>query len=192
MGYTVYGGRCESFPVERVFCMKKMMWLVAGCMLAAGIAGCRYADGHNVRLVGNIDWDNPSLVLHYDEHGAPFAPREVLTVRFADRMLQCECFEDYSAFNLKSPYLRLSHKCDDSEWRYVCSILKGCRLEKWRVSYCPPPGVFICDGTFWSLKISWDGVEKGIYGDNEYPGNFDQFMRLKKYAMEHPAAVDRR
>ena len=166
--------------------MKTRMWLVVGCVLAAGIVGCRYADGHNVRLVGRIDWDNPSLVLCYDEHGAPFAPREILTVRFADRMLQCECFDDDFMFTEKQPYLQLSHKCNDSEWRYVCSLLKGCRIERWKWYYCDPG---VLDGTFWSLGISCDGMKKQVGGSNAFPDNFEQFLRLKKYAMEHPAAV---
>ena len=164
--------------------MKMGMWLVVGCMLAEGIVGCRYADGYDAGRVGKIDWDNPNLVLRYDEYGGPFLPREILTVRFADRMLKFEC-ED----GLESDHVRLNHKCTDAEWRFVLGILKGCHMEKWRVSYSPPPDVIILDGGGFDLEITYDGVKKGIYGYNESPDNFEQFLRLKKYAREHPAAV---
>ena len=116
---------------------KATLMILAAGMLTI-ISGCRYADAENQAdeyeppikispiLVGKIDWNNPHLVLCYDEGGAPSSPREILTIRFADRMLICECFNNDNTDSV--PYLRLRHKCKDPEWRYVCNILKKCHM----------------------------------------------------------------
>ena len=100
-------------------------------------------------------------------------------------MLQCECFNSDNTDSV--PYLRLRHKCNESEWRYVCNILKKCHIEKWSIDYVATD---VCDGTSWTLEIG-NGRKRTIrvHGFNAYPDNFDQFLKLKKYAMEHPAAM---
>ena len=176
---------------------KSAIITLAAGMITIVICGCRYANTENqadgyeppVKIstirVGKVDWNNPRLVLCYDEGGAPFSPREILTVRFADRMLMCECFNNGNTNSV--PYLRLRHQCKDSEWRYICNVLKRCHIEKWSVDYVD---TYACDGTSWILEIdSGEKETKRVHGFNAYPDNFKQFLQLKKYAIEHPTAI---
>ena len=178
--------------------MKTKTFLIASSIvIALGIVGCRYdrVERQEVALepavrihptkVGKINWNDPHLALVYDEGGDPFSPREILTLRFADRMLQCECFHDNNRYGV--PYLYLHHQCSTDEWRYMCSILNGCHMEQWSIDY---EATDICGGTSWTIEVFRDGMhEKRIHGFNAGPDNLAQFLTLKKFAMEHPAAI---
>ena len=172
-----------------------MMAIVVGIVL--GIVGCRYDTGESqkaalepaVRIspvkVGKIDWNDPLLALIYDESGDPHSPREILTLRFADRMLQCECFHDGNRYGV--PYLYLHHQCSNDEWRYICSILNGCKMGQWSTNY---EATDVCGGTSWSIEVLQEGtLRKRIHGYNAWPDNFEYFLKLKKFAMNHPAAI---
>jgi hypothetical protein len=178
--------------------MTKITKLAVMAVVVGSINGCRYLDAGlgvsqeeyepEVRIspvkVGKIEWGDKRLILRYDEGGAPFSPREVLTIRLGERILECECFD--GGENETSPYLTLHHKCNDAEWRYVCKVLRECHMEKWSVDYVAT-GVF--DGTSWVLELLRDGkVVKRVHGFNASPDNFKQFYKLKIFAMKHPAA----
>ena len=167
--------------------------------IAAGVVGCRYDEAENrenlvdpfestVRIsstkIGKIDWNDSNLALIYDEGGDPFSPREILTLRFADRMLQCECFYNDNRYGV--PYLYLHHRCTIDEWSYICNILKGCNMERWSTDY---EATGMCGGTSWTIELFRSGYTwKRIHGYNAGPDNFEQFLKLKKFAMKHPAA----
>ena len=53
-------------------------------------------------------------------------------------------------------------------------------LEEWRNDYSPERyGMFILDGTQWSLKLKYeDGKVREYAGDNVYPWNFGELCRL--------------
>ena len=178
--------------------MKTKSVVIAIVVVSASvIVGCRYdkvesredalepAVRTHPTKVGKINWNDPNLALVYDEGGTPFSPREILTLRFADRMLQCECFRDGNRYGV--PYLYLHHQCSKDEWQYICDILNGCHIEQWSIDY---EATGVCDGTSWSIEVLREGmIEKRIHGYNAGPDNWAQFLELKSFAMEHSAAI---
>ena len=58
--------------------------------------------------------------------------------------------------------------------------LKKIYIGEWRKNYSPSRfGYMVCDGTQWSLEITYkDGECYKIEGDNDYPYNFDELTEL--------------
>ena len=62
----------------------------------------------------------------------------------------------------------------------LLEYLRDMHLEEWRKDYSPERyGIYILDGTQWSLKLIYDdGKTREYEGDNVYPWNFGELCRL--------------
>ena len=57
--------------------------------------------------------------------------------------------------------------------------IESLQINKWKSKYQPPEEIMICDGTQWELDYKEAGKRcRHIYGDNEYPENWDEFMEI--------------
>ena len=62
----------------------------------------------------------------------------------------------------------------------LLEYLREMHLEEWRKDYSPEwYGMYILDGTQWSLKLTYDdGKTREYAGDNVYPWNYGELCRL--------------
>ena len=62
----------------------------------------------------------------------------------------------------------------------LLEYLRDMHLEEWRKDYSPERyGMYILDGTQWSLKLTYDDGKTMEYaGDNVYPWNYGELCRL--------------
>lgn len=62
----------------------------------------------------------------------------------------------------------------------LLEYLRDMHLEEWQKDYSPERyGMYILDGTQWSLKLTYDdGKTREYHGDNVYPWNFGELCRL--------------
>ena len=62
----------------------------------------------------------------------------------------------------------------------LLEYLRDMHLEEWQKDYSPERyGMYILDGTQWSLKLKYeDGKVREYAGDNVYPWNFGELCRL--------------
>ena len=62
----------------------------------------------------------------------------------------------------------------------LLEYLRDMHLEEWRKDYSPERyGIYILDGTQWSLKLIYDdGKTREYEGDNVYPWNFGELCRM--------------
>ena len=84
---------------------------------------------------------------------------------------------------LKRDTVMVLSELDDPEVetrKELLEYLRDMHLEEWRNDYSPERyGMFILDGTQWSLKLKYeDGKVREYAGDNVYPWNFGELCRL--------------
>lgn len=84
---------------------------------------------------------------------------------------------------LKRDTVMVLSELDDLEVetrKELLEYLRDMHLEEWRNDYSPERyGMFILDGTQWSLKLKYeDGKVREYAGDNVYPWNFGELCRL--------------
>ena len=66
--------------------------------------------------------------------------------------------------------------------------LENIHINRWRSQYQPED--VVCDGTHWGLEYKVSGKRcRHISGDNEYPDNFDELLKLIKKLV--PTAVNK-
>ena len=84
---------------------------------------------------------------------------------------------------LKRDTVMVLSELDDLEVetrKELLEYLRDMHLEEWQNDYSPERyGMFILDGTQWSLKLKYeDGKVREYAGDNVYPWNFGELCRL--------------
>ena len=66
----------------------------------------------------------------------------------------------------------------DEWYAFIDKLYDRLHIDKWKRNYRPDKCIFL-DGTFWDLKISFDGRRKRVYkGDNTFPANWNKFASL--------------
>lgn len=63
----------------------------------------------------------------------------------------------------------------EAQWQTYLSELNRLKVWNWKEDY--QPEFVICDGTQWSLWITWGRCKVVSVGDNDYPKGFQSFLK---------------